>query len=368
MMRILWFSWKDIANPDAGGAEVVTHNILSRMAKNGWDVILLTAGYKNCRKEESIGGYKIIRTGCRYSIYWAAYRYYKKHLKNWANIIVEEINTMPFFTSMYAKKEKRFLFLHQLCREIWFFQMPLPFSLIGYLMEPFYLRLLSKSKAITVSQSSAKDLIRHGFSSKRIFLIPEAIELKPVNSLSIKRNQNPVVLSLGAIRPMKRTLDQIKAFEIAKQGMPQLKMKIAGSGSGKYFDKVFGYIKKSQFNSDIEYLGKVKDEVKLKLMKESDVILVTSVKEGWGLIVTEANSQGTPAIVYNVDGLRDSTINGKTGLVTAKNSPQELARGIIKLLNDSKLYNQCRERAWNWSKEMNFDATYIKFMEILERF
>jgi len=40
------------------------------------------------------------------------------------------------------------------------------------------------------------------------------------------------------------------------------------------------------------------------LLQKSHVLAVTSVKEGWGLVVTEANPQGTPAVVYNVDGLR----------------------------------------------------------------
>ena len=56
----------------------------------------------------------------------------------------------------------------------------------------------------------------------------------------------------------------------------------------------------------------------------------TSVKEGWGLIVTEAGSQGTPAIVYDVDGLRDIVVESETGVIfNSKNKPEELAKKII---------------------------------------
>ena len=55
-------------------------------------------------------------------------------------------------------------------------------------------------------------------------------------------------------------------------------------------------------------------------MAEAHVLLMTSVREGWGLVVTEANACGTPAVVYNVPGLRDSVRNEETGLRIARSS------------------------------------------------
>jgi glycosyltransferase involved in cell wall biosynthesis len=99
-------------------------------------------------------------------------------------------------------------------------------------------------------------------------------------------------------------------------------------------------------------------------MKKAHLIAVTSVKEGWGLIVTEAAAQGTPAVVYDVDGLRDSVKNEITGLVTTC-SPHELGDGIIRLLTNEGFYGQCRQAAWEWSKELTFDNTYEDFCKVL---
>ena len=80
-------------------------------------------------------------------------------------------------------------------------------------------------------------------------------------------------------------------------------------------------------------------------MRQASVILVTSVKEGWGLVVTEANSQCTPAIVYDVDGLRDSVQNGKTGVVVANNDYRAMGHAIVVLFKDNKpLHNTARKR------------------------
>ena len=100
-------------------------------------------------------------------------------------------------------------------------------------------------------------------------------------------------------------------------------------------------------------------------MQKSHLIAVTSIKEGWGLIVTEANSQGTPAVVYDVDGLRDSCRNLETGFVCEKNTPENLSEKIQEALQDKESYERIRQNAWNWSKEINFDKSYEDFSKLL---
>jgi hypothetical protein len=146
-------------------------------------VTILTASYPGAAHEDTLHGCRIIRVGGRFSVYWHAYRYYKKHLVGWADIVIDETNTIPFFAKYYVK-EPHLMFFHQLCREIWFYQMRFPLSLIGYLLEPLYLRLLSGSQAIVVSESTKRDLMRHGFKAGNIHIISEGIELEPLTTLN----------------------------------------------------------------------------------------------------------------------------------------------------------------------------------------
>lgn len=364
-MKILWFTWKDKCNPLAGGAEQVNEELASRMVKDGHEVTLIVGGFPNCLGEEIINGYKVIRLGNQVSLYWLAYKYYKKNLKGWADIIIEEINTVPFFTSLYAKEPKYLLF-YQLCREVWFHQMFFPASLIGYLIEPIYVFALRKNRVLTISNSTKKDLLRYKYSKDKIKIFPLGIEIKPIRNLSeAKKFKELTLLSLGAIRPMKRALDQVKAFELAKKSIPSLKLKIAGGGKGKYYDKVMAHIENSPYKKDIEYLGFISREKKQELMRRCHIIMVASVKEGWGLITTEANSQGTPAVVYNVDGLRDSVKNNKTGFVSKENNPEGLAQSIVKLCKNKKLYNKFQSVALEWSKTLTFSKMYEEFMKLV---
>jgi len=364
-MKILWLTWKDKKNPLAGGAEVVNEELAKRLVTDGHEVIFLVAGYDKAVTEEVVDGYKIIRLGNRWTVYFAAWRYYRQNLHGWADVVIDEVNTIPFMAKFYVR-ERNILFVHQLCRQIWFYEMFFPLSLIGYLLEPIYLWLLRDRKVITISESTKNDLLRFGFKKENIEIISEGIEIKPVENLdSIVKLPKPTILAFGALRSMKRTTDIVKAFEIAKLEMEDLELIIAGSADSKYGQKVLAMIAASTYSNSIKYLGRVSLEKKIELMQQAHLICVTSVKEGWGLIVTEASSQGTPAVVYDVDGLRDSVKYDETGMICDENNPVDLAENILELMNSKLKYQQLRLNGWKWSKEINFEKSYQDFKNII---
>ena len=77
LMRVLWFNWRDILNPEAGGAEVYTHEIMKRLAKRGHEMTLFTSKFKGCELNENIDGVDIIREGNKYRVYLKAKNYWK---------------------------------------------------------------------------------------------------------------------------------------------------------------------------------------------------------------------------------------------------------------------------------------------------
>jgi len=363
-MKILWLNWKDRSHPRAGGAEVVNEELAKRLIADGHEVTFVVAQFPGARTEEERDGFRIIRVGGRYSVYWDAYRLYKKHFQGWPDLVIDEMNTIPFFARFYVR-EKSVMFVHQLCREIWFYQMSFPLSLIGYLLEPLYLRLLSRSEVITVSESTKNDLMRFGFDQAKIHIISEGIDIKTLMELAPKNLDQPMILTLGRCDPMKRTVDAIRAFELVKEKIPDARLVIAGLCDGDYGEKVRSMREVSHHRDAITITGSITQEQKISLLQEAAVLVSTSVKEGWGLVVTEANSQGTPAVVYDVDGLRDSVKNGKTGRVVAENSPEALATAMSGLLGDHALYERLRTGGWHWSKEVTFGKGYREFLTIL---
>jgi glycosyltransferase involved in cell wall biosynthesis len=220
---------------------------------------------------------------------------------------------------------------------------------------------------ITVSESTKRELVSFGFSDKKIYIISEGIEMSKLENLeSVKKFELPTMLAFGSIRPMKRTLDIVKAFELVKKELPMVQLILAGDASGKYGEKVLQYICESEYRSSVIIFGKVLQEKKIELMSRAHVLCVSSVKEGWGLVVSESNSQGTPAVVYDVDGLRDSVRHGETGTVCPE-SPKFLANAVLELLKERGKYEKIRKNAYEWSKMITFEQSFKDFLKVITK-
>ena len=81
----------------------------------------------------------------------------------------------------------------------------------------------------------------------------------------------------------------------------------------------------------VAFLGRVSEDEKRELLGRAHALVATSVREGWGLVVTEAAASGTVAIGYDVAGLRDSI--GASGGILTRADPASLAAGLVSLLS-----------------------------------
>jgi glycosyltransferase involved in cell wall biosynthesis len=91
---------------------------------------------------------------------------------------------------------------------------------------------------------------------------------------------------------------------------------------------------------------------------------MASVREGWALVVTEANALGTPAVVYDRPGLRDSTIHERTGLVTDPTATA-LGNAIARALREPDLYDRLRCGAIEWASTFTWDRASRAFENAL---
>jgi glycosyltransferase involved in cell wall biosynthesis len=109
--------------------------------------------------------------------------------------------------------------------------------------------------------------------------------------------------------------------------------------------------------SGVTFFGRVSSQVKYQLLSKAHAVLVPSTREGWGLVVTEANSMGTPAVAYDVPGLRDSIQDGNTGILVKNKSPADLAQSVMSLLEDKDLLSTLSGNALNLSRQFSWENT-----------
>jgi len=359
--KILWFNWRCWMSPEMGGAEVFTREVAKRLSETGHEITLFTSEFRGCRGEEVVDGVRIVRAGGRYSVYWKAKEYYKKRFsKEGYDVVIDEINTRPFFTHRFVNNgEKVVALIHQLAREYWFYETPFPISYIGYyFLEDRWLRNYVDVPTVTVSESTRQDLLGLGF--KKVFVVPEGLNFTPLNEFP-EKEEYPVVVYAGRLKKAKRPDHAIRAFKIVKEKFSNAELWIIGDGPfRKCLERTAG--------DGVKFFGGLSNEERRRLLARAWVLVNPSVREGFGLNVLEANALGTPCVAYYVAGLRDSIINGKTGLlVKEKGDVEKLAEAIIMILEDETLRTTLSENALEHSKNFSWDRTAQKFEKILKK-
>lgn len=103
-MKILIFNWRDIKNPSSGGAEILIHELAKFLISKKNEVILFTSRFRGSAETENVDGVRIIRFGqpITYyflnSVYFLAYKYYKKNFEGKVDLVIDSVHGLPFFT------------------------------------------------------------------------------------------------------------------------------------------------------------------------------------------------------------------------------------------------------------------------------
>jgi glycosyltransferase involved in cell wall biosynthesis len=210
--------------------------------------------------------------------------------------------------------------VHQVAREVWRYETPWPISVLGrYLLEPAWLRAYRDVPVVTVSESSRESLAEYGL--RRVTVVPEG--WVPARPVPVKKEPVPTVVFIGRLSANKRPEHAIRAFGLARHQLPEAQMWVIGSGPEEArLRKMAG--------PGVTFLGRVPGYEKRERLGRAHALVATSVREGWGLVVTEAAASGTVAIGYDVAGLRDS-IKASGGILTPAD-PASLAAGLVRLL------------------------------------
>lgn len=97
------------------------------------------------------------------------------------------------------------------------------------------------------------------------------------------------------------------------------------------------------------------------------MLVENSIKEGWGLIVMEANACGTPVVAARSPGLVDAVQEGRTGLLYEYGNIPELAARIEQLLDDPELRRAMGNHGIEWARQVSWDSAAERMLEVIER-
>jgi glycosyltransferase involved in cell wall biosynthesis len=364
-LKILAINWEDLSNPQAGGAEVHLQEILKRIARAGHQITLLCSGFPGTKHTEKSDGIRIIRKGSRYNFNLVAPFAFKALLKGqkW-DIVIEDINKIPFYTPLYHRLPLLVVIPHLFADTVFKEINPI-LGFYIYLSEKPIPNIYKGFKFMVISESTKEDLVVRGIPKEDIFVIKCGIDqvLYRVDP-QIKKYTAPTVIYLGRLKKYKSIDHLLTGFSLLIHKIPDARLMIVGDGDYKGY--LMDIARKLNLENKVEFTGFVDKQEKVKRLRKSWVAVYPSLKEGWGLTNIEANACGTPVIASSVPGLKDSVIDGKTGLLFEYGNVQELSQCMIKILSDTDYRENLIRGGLSWARHFNWDETAKKTLVLME--
>jgi len=361
-MNILIFNWRCWLNPEAGGSEKYIHELFRRIAEKGNKVTLFTSRFNGSKEKEVVDDIEIIRKGGKYSVYVQALLQYLIHFrKQNYDIIIDNINGVPFFTPLYAWKPRKIAIIHHLVKDIFFKELPIYASWLGWLSEKTIPIVYRSTEFITVSKSSKIEMREFGIKN-HIYIVYNGVDSKKIQKFKVKKSKSPTIIFVGRLKKYKQINHLIESMKIVSRSIPNTKLWIVGDGDAK--KELKGLTRQLKLTKQIKFWGHVKEDTKIKLLKKSWLFVTASSKEGWSISVIEAAAGGIPAIAYDVPGLRDSVINNKTGLLV-NSDYKDLATAIINALRNKELIKTMGRNSLMYSRQFNWDKSANEFLRII---
>lgn len=207
---------------------------------------------------------------------------------------------------------------------------------------------INRSDTITsVSESLKTDTLQFFRIKKEIEVIPNFIdnsEFEDCRECSRSQFAQPdekILIHVSNLRPVKRIEDVLQIF---KNVQNKVKCKLVIIGEGPEMEKISQFLEENPLLIDkIRLLGKV--NALYTILQLSDVFLLPSEQESFGLAALEAMAAHTPVISSNAGGIPEVNIQGETGFLAEVGNVEAMSNYTIRLLSDDILLNKMKENA-----------------------
>jgi N-acetyl-alpha-D-glucosaminyl L-malate synthase BshA len=242
-------------------------------------------------------------------------------------------------------------------------------TLVG--SHPFYRPAVTFSinhsdRVTAVSESLRQDTLRLFDIKTKIEVIPNFIDTEKINSVGkpcertlLAQKEEKILTHISNFRPLKRIMDVIKIFEGLSSEIDS-KLMMVGEGPEKV--KAIEYVEKTGLEDKILFLGK-SNEID-KVLCYSDLFLLPSEKESFGLSALEAMAHGVPVISSNAGGISEVNVDGVSGYLADIGDVDTMVVRAKELLSNDSLHAQFKKQAKEQASKFSLDKIIGKYETI----
>ena len=228
---------------------------------------------------------------------------------------------------------------------------------------------INKSDIVTCVSKSLMEDTRQFFGIEReIKVIPNFIDIDKYSALHntceknvIAQGDEKIIVHISNFRPLKRIIDVIKIFEKINS---KINSKLIMVGDGPEKKKAKDYLRKNNLKNRVIFVGKT-NEVE-QILCSSDLFLLPSEKESFGLAALEAMALKVPVVSTNTGGLPELNINGNSGYTSDIGDIDSMALNAIKILSDKSLKKKYRSQAFENAKKYDIKKIIPLYEEVYD--
>jgi glycosyltransferase involved in cell wall biosynthesis len=354
--HVVFLSWRDTANPEGGGAERFLEKMAAGLVDRGCRVTIACAAHRAAPTEETVDGVRYVRRGSKTTVYpqvlWSLLR--RRYGR--VDVVVDVQNGMPFLSRLVTRRPVVVL-VHHVHREQWPVVYPGVTGRFGWWVESRLApRLYRTCQYVAVSRATASELRRLGVTGPRIAVVHNGTD--PVVPTTVGTARTPTLCVVGRLVPHKQVEHAIDTTLALREEFPGLTLRVVGGGWWE--ETLHDYAEQRGAGDSVVFEGHVEELRKNEVYEASWVMVLPSLKEGWGLVVGEAGMHHTPTVAYrSAGGTRESISDGYSGLLV--DGPDELTAAVGVLLRDAARREKLAAGAATMSRQFTWDHAQESF-------
>ncbi|HLO86703.1 MAG TPA: glycosyltransferase family 4 protein [Nostocaceae cyanobacterium] len=200
-------------------------------------------------------------------------------------------------------------------------------------------------RVIAVSKSVAISMIRRGVSAQKLRVVANGTlgspRYKKIEDYQPKKLHHPAITTVAGMYSRKGILELIEAFSKIATDFPQAHLYLVGDGPDRGMFETIA--RNTPFSDRIHFEGFQSEPQ--RYMLDTDIFVLASHYESFGLVLTEAREAGCAIIASDVDGIPETLDHHQAGILVPPKNSQALAKALAQLLTNPLQLNQWKYRA-----------------------
>jgi glycosyltransferase involved in cell wall biosynthesis len=219
---------------------------------------------------------------------------------------------------------------------------------------------------IAVSEYVKNEMIGLGVPPERIFVVHSGVDTDFIDSVQGSVDTEPSIVYVGNLLPHKRVSDLVNALKIIHGEFPEVSLKVVGTGP--LLEALKEEARNLKIEGNIIFMGRVSDDLKIRLLKSSSALILPSVMESFGLVLLEGMACGKPVVSYDIPAAKEVVEDGRNGFLVPIGDIKSLAERIREILVNPSLARRMGDFGRNMvEKRFTWEKTAERTLDVYRR-